>query len=144
MKLDELKQSVRTVCNRYPDREERSKRLFLGERAVAFVNDVDREFSIKTEVSRAFQVSHSSIYFCGSAQLGFSIHKDTEFTPRRSDLDIACIDANLFQKAWMDALQATRAFSDPTAFGRKSHNAIATFKDMMINRPLKNSGLDAH
>ncbi|MEM9965077.1 MAG: hypothetical protein AAGC58_06995, partial [Asticcacaulis sp.] len=130
--LDALKANVQNICQKYADRRTRSRRLFLGEQAKVFTQDIDREFDIKSKVSNIFKIPHSSINFCGSAQLGFSVHKDRLFTPRVSDLDIACIDTQLFQNAWSDIIETTRAFTDKSSF--TSEAKLLSFKDMIVKR----------
>ncbi|MET4307702.1 hypothetical protein [Bradyrhizobium sp. RT4b] len=54
MKIDDLKNHVRTIGKKYTDREQRARRLFIEERAAALHNERDREFAIKTEISNYF------------------------------------------------------------------------------------------
>ena len=65
----------------HDDRELRGRRLFIEERAASLHFQRDQEFRIKTDVSAFFSIPYSSICFCGSAQLGFSVHKDKFFEP---------------------------------------------------------------
>lgn len=129
-----MKDAVRTIGKRYHNREERARRLYITERPASFANDHDREFAIKTEISRFFSVPYSAVSFCGSAQIGFSIHKDTLFQPGVSDLDAACIDAQLFQRAWMDIITTTRAFTDATPFGHRGSDSINQLRDQIVKR----------
>jgi hypothetical protein len=132
--LEALKVTVRTVGSRYADREARARRLFIEERAVALRNDRDREFSIRSEISRYFDSPHSSVAFCGSAQLGFSVPKNDLFRPGLSDLDAAIVSPNVYQRAWKDIVDTTRAFTDDTAFGSSRHREIELFKDQILRR----------
>jgi hypothetical protein len=118
MKIDDLKNHVRTIGKKYTDREQRARRLFIEERAASLHNERDREFAIKTEISNYFRIAYSAVSFSGSGQIGFSIHKDKFFEPSVSDLDVACIDVELFQRAWIDVVSTTRAFTDLTPFGK--------------------------
>lgn len=129
-----MKDAVRTIGNRFPDREERARRLFITEPPASLVSDHDREFAIKTDISKFFAVPYSVVSFCGSAQIGFSVHKDTPFEPGVSDLDAACIDAHLFQRAWMDVIKATRAFTDSTPFGHRGPESINQLRDQIVKR----------
>src|SRR4051812_15779383 len=101
MTLDDLKLHVRTIGKKYSDREQRARRIFIEERAASLQQERDREFAIRTEISAFFRIAYSAVSFCGSGQIGFSIHKDKSFEPCVSDLDVACIDVELFQKAWI-------------------------------------------
>jgi hypothetical protein len=134
MTLDDLKRNVRTIGAGYTDREQRARRIFIEERAASLQEEREREFSIKTEISSFFGVAYSSISFCGSAQIGFSIHKNKLFEPAVSDLDVACIDVELFQRAWIDIVSTTRAFTDSTPFGRAPAAKIVRFKDQILKR----------
>lgn len=134
MTLEDLKASVRSIGIRFPNREERARRLFLTKSPVSLQDDQDREFRIKSDISRFFSIPYSSVSFCGSAQLGFSVHKDTLFEPRRSDLDVACIDPYLFQQAWADVIDVTRAFTDLTPFARRPRDQIENFRDQIVRR----------
>jgi hypothetical protein len=86
----------------------RARRLFSEERAASLRFQRDDEFKITTDVSTFFGILYSSACFCGSAQLGFSVHKDKLFEPAISDLDAACVNAALFQKE-IDVINTTRA-----------------------------------
>lgn len=132
--LENLKSAVRTIGSRFPNREERARRLFITERPASMLRDQDREFSIKTDISSFFSIPYSAVSFCGSAQIGFSVHKDTLFEPGESDLDAACIDPGLFQRAWMDVVETTRAFSDLTPFGHLHPDKINLFRDQIVRR----------
>ncbi|MDB5713696.1 MAG: hypothetical protein JWO15_1093 [Sphingomonadales bacterium] len=134
LSLDDLKNAVRTIGNKYIDREQRARRLFIEERAVSMHFEREREFAIRTEISEYFQISYSAVAFTGSAQLGFSIHQDRLFEPGVSDLDAACISADLFQHAWMDIVEITRSFTDFTPFGHSNRDAIELFKDRILRR----------
>lgn len=132
--LGQLKTAVQKICRPYKDREQRARRLFMQERAASLHGDQHREFQIKTKVSKFFDISYSSVSFCGSAQIGFSIHKNRLFVPGESDLDIAIIDTNLYQKAWIDIITTTRAFSDPTPFSPKTSTHIELFQSQILRR----------
>ena len=76
------------------------------------------------------------VVFCGSAYLGFSPIKDTEFIPGESDLDVAVVDMATFQSAWMSLVEATRAFNNLTGFGifKKPGDVVEKVKTLMIKR----------
>lgn len=134
MSIDDLKRQVRAISSRYDDREKRARRLFIEERAASLHFERDREFEIKTDISKLFGIAYSAVSFCGSAQIGFSIHKNTLFEPTISDLDAACVSVELFQKAWTDVIATTRAFSDLTPFGRRPSRKIESFRDQILRR----------
>lgn len=132
--LARLKARVRAMGARFPDREQRARRLFVEERAASLHFERDREFAIRTAISGFFGVPYSAVAFAGSAQLGFSVHKDRLFEPGVSDLDAACVDVGLFQRAWIDVIEATRSFTDATPFGRRPSSEIKLFKDQILRR----------
>jgi hypothetical protein len=57
MNLDDLKNHVRTIGKKYTDREQRARRLFIEERAASLLQERDREFAIKTEISTFFRIA---------------------------------------------------------------------------------------
>lgn len=138
MSLENLKQQVIDISSKYPNREQRARRLFIEEKAASLHAEREREFSIKTDISAFMEIPYTSISFCGSAQLGFSIHKDRLFQPTISDLDVACVNVDLFQRAWQDIIETTRAFSDLSAFGTRSVENIGIFKEQILRRGMIN------
>lgn len=134
MGLEDLKNHVRMIGKKYSDREQRARRLFIEERAASLQHERDREFAIRTEISAFFGIAYSAVSFCGSGQIGFSIHKDKFFEPCVSDLDVACIDVELFQRAWIDVVSTTRAFTDLTPFGRRGPKHIEHFQEQILRR----------
>jgi hypothetical protein len=72
MTLEELKSQLRTISARYPDREQRARRVFIEERAAALQQERDREFDIRTEISAFFDIAYSAVSFCGSGQLALA------------------------------------------------------------------------
>ena len=132
MEIDDLKQRVRAITNKYPDREDRARRVFIEEGPQAF--DRDRQFSIRTTISQFFEVPYSAVHFCGSAHLGFSIHKNRLFVPKESDLDVACVDSGLFQRAWQDVISTSRAFTDQSLFRTRQDDRIKLFMDQILRR----------
>lgn len=137
MTLEELKTRLRAIGAAHQDREERARRIFVEERAHSLVNDRGREFGIKSEVSNFFEIPYSNVSFCGSAQLGFSILKNRLFIAGSSDLDIACINVDLFQLAWKDIIKTTRAFSDLSMFSQ-TDKSIDILKDQILRRGMIN------
>lgn len=133
MTLEDLKRQIRTISMRYDDREQRARRVFIEERAASLQQERHREFEIRTETSTFFDIAYSAVSFCGSGQIGFSIHQNKPFERCVSDLDVACIDVELFQKAWKDVVSTTRAFTDLTPFGSRKKN-IEIFKEQILRR----------
>ena len=132
--LAELKDGVKRVASKYSDRLSRSRRLFVEDRAKALEMQREVEYEIKEKISDFYDVRYSDIAFAGSAQLGFSPHKNRIFVPATSDLDVACISASLYQKGWADVITSTRAFTDDTKFSGLSAHEISRFKDGLLRR----------
>ncbi len=132
--LENLKGRVREIGLHYTSRGERARRLFIEERAVSLREDRNREYDIKKDITDFFKIPYGHVCFCGSGQLGFSIVKEKLFEPAVSDLDAACIDPDLYQMAWVDILETTRAFTDFTPFGRTPKSQIERLKDQMLRR----------
>lgn len=87
------------------------KHLYLIRPTCSFHENYDKADDILTEVSNFFKISISSIVVCGSAKLGFSLAKGTNFTPGSSDLDLAIIDAHIFSVYFDAILEETRNYS---------------------------------
>jgi hypothetical protein len=51
-----------------------------------------------------------------------------------SDLDAACVDIDLFQRAWIDVIATTRAFTDLTPFPTTGAANINIFKEQILRR----------
>jgi hypothetical protein len=132
--LVRMKAAVRSIGARFENREQRARRLFVEERAASLHFDRDREFAIRADISTFLSVPYSAIAFAGSAQLGFSVHKDRLFEPGASDLDAACVDVGVFQRAWIDIVETTRSFTDATPFGARGAQDIEQFKDQILRR----------
>lgn len=56
----------------------------------------DLEFEIKKEISNQIGTGINNIFFCGSAQIGESLHANKPFDSDRSDLDVAIVDSEKF------------------------------------------------
>jgi hypothetical protein len=64
----------------------------------AFEGREDIGYQITEQAAAFFNVSVRAVHACGSAKLGFSPHKGTEFAIGTSDLDLAIIDENCFTR----------------------------------------------
>ncbi|OCY41371.1 hypothetical protein BFR77_09950 [Acinetobacter pittii] len=68
------------------------------------------------EVAAYFSIPLNCILVCGSAQLGFSLAKNTIFLPGGSDLDLAIIDSGLYVKYFDDILKITNNYNRTNLF----------------------------
>ncbi len=128
-----------------------ARRLFLYDFSYVFSNDQDRGFIILDAIREHFDVSFSSIKIVGSAQLGYSYTSKRDFSPGESDLDIAIISPNLFQKYSELVFQMTDRYYDLSKFPRDkdSRSMAKSFReylssgyfrpDMMPQSPEKSS-----
>lgn len=135
----ERREYIRQLASKDREPLRRAQRVFLEEPSFAITGKKDYEFDIKQRVSNYFSVPFRSIAFCGSAHLGFSPHKNTEFRPGGSDLDIAIISMNAFQDAWATLVETTKAFTDLSGFPpskKKDIDTPTSVREMMSKRGL--------
>lgn len=78
-------------------------------------------FNIFNAVAVRFGVPFKSIYVSGSAQTAHSLYKNTDFTEGESDLDLAIVDASLFQKYSEISYIATDSYRNLTKFPTRSY-----------------------
>ena len=130
--VDECRDALRTVLSGHNDVVSRARRAYFDRPSYALSDKHDVEFEIKSQIANRFEIPFRSVVFSGSAQLGFSPQQDTLFRPGGSDLDIACIDANLYQKVWQIVIARTRGFKDKSVFLNQDH------ADRMADHLLKN------
>ncbi|MDO9066833.1 MAG: hypothetical protein Q7W05_00025 [Deltaproteobacteria bacterium] len=97
-----------------------ARKVFLTYPTKLFVGDEERQFEILNEVSEYFRVPITCIHAAGSAKLGHSIHKNTAFTPGRSDLDLAVLDSGLFTRYLELGLKLSKGYSNGASFPMRS------------------------
>jgi hypothetical protein len=116
-----------------------ARKIFLTYPTNAFVGNEERQFSILDDVSRHFNVAITSVQVVGSAKLGYSIHKKTEFSIGQSDLDLSIIDAQLFAKYLAIGLSVSKGYSDGSSFsirnGQSTQNEYFQYLTRGIFRP---------
>ena len=98
---------------------ETSTKLYLIRPSFIFQEEplVDIIYSIYKDISEYFDIPISSIYITGSAHLGFSLKDDHDFSCD-SDLDIAIIDSNLFNKYLNKILSESNCYTRNDGFFR--------------------------
>ena len=106
----------------------------MEERAAALTQQREVEYLVKKQVSSFFGIGYTEVAFAGSAQLGFSVHKNRLFRRGMSDLDVALVSPALFQQAWMNVIDATSAFTDETKFSGLNSAEIEAFKSAILRR----------
>lgn len=133
-KLEALKERVRDIGKMSSSELDRSRRLYIYERPVALQGDDAKDYGVKREISEYFGIPYGHVHFAGSTQLGFSAHKDREFIPKQSDLDVACVSSELFQQAWIDVLEATNRFTNLSVFAPLGKTDVDLFKEQIYKR----------
>lgn len=93
-----------------------ARKIFLSYSTEVFKENEDKEFYIKDNIARQFEIPFSSIEIAGSSKTGLSFFKDRKFEPKKSDLDIAIVSLPLFNKFAETVHQLTMGYSDLTVF----------------------------
>lgn len=102
------------------------RRLYSVDLPVAFERERAEFFDVMEACSSMLEVSVYDIKVAGSGQTGYSFHNERPFDAGRSDLDIAVINKDLFEKL----LRATQkiALPDPDTLERPRRNLFPTFR----------------
>ncbi|MDH6303882.1 hypothetical protein M2459_000214 [Parabacteroides sp. PF5-5] len=104
------------------------RKVYLTYPTKAFIEREEQQYEIFNEISSHFSIPINHIQVCGSSKMGRSFHKDSQFTPKSSDLDIAIIDTALFLKYSEIIFNATNGFNDCTKFtGKKGENNFLNY-----------------
>lgn len=109
---------------------ETSTKLYLIRPSFIFQEEplLDIIYSIYKDISKYFDIPISSIYITGSAHLGFSLKDDHDFSCD-SDLDIAIIDSNLFNKYLNKILSESNGYTRNDGFFRNEiHDNLYSYK----------------
>ncbi|MFP3849839.1 hypothetical protein [Pseudomonas sp. W5-01] len=134
-----LLDGIRAGAKKNTPYHEIARKIFFTYPTFAFVEDEERQYSIFNEISEHFKIPILAIHVAGSAKTGHSFHKGTPFIPGVSDLDIAIIDAGLFQRYMELVCSLTRNYSDLTAFrkvkGVSQHVNYVSYLSKGIFRP---------
>jgi len=93
-----------------------ARKIFLSYSTEVFKDNEDKEFYIKDNIARKFEIPFSSIEVAGSSKTGLSFFKDKKFEPGKSDLDVAIISLPLFNKFSETVHELTKGYSDLTVF----------------------------
>ena len=120
--------------------EEVVRRLYSVELPIAFEAEREILFEILHVCSQTIGVSVLDIKIAGSAQTGYSFHGEKAFDPKSSDLDLAIINKEYFEKV----LRAVRnvALPEPSSAARPRQNVFPLIKGQSVyNRFLENAAL---
>lgn len=64
---------------------------------IVFDGDESRYFDFRDRIAKKFKIQHHEVFIVGSAKLGFSYQKNTEFS-LESDIDVVLVNESLFDK----------------------------------------------
>lgn len=107
--MDHIETIKKNLASKVP-RRDIVRKVYLTMPTSAFHDNYDIQYDILNSISKYFSVPITSVHVAGSAKVGRSIHKNRDFTPGESDLDIAIIDSGLFTK-WMEiSFEASRSY----------------------------------
>ncbi|MEP5153620.1 hypothetical protein [Planktotalea sp.] len=70
----------------------------------AFHSREEELFKFKKRICQQFNIHHTEVFIVGSAKLGFSPHKGTEFS-LDSDIDVAIVSENLWENVYCSAAE---------------------------------------
>ncbi len=105
------------------------RKIYLTYPTKALVDREELQYEIFNEISTHFCIPINHIQVCGSSKVGRSFHKDAQFTPKFSDLDIAIIDSSLFLKYAEIVFNETKGFMDLTKFTNKDVNNFDNYSN---------------
>ncbi|WP_296294104.1 hypothetical protein [Rheinheimera sp.] len=103
------------------------RKVYLAYPTKALIGDEERQYQILNDISCFAGVPIMSIQVAGSAKTGRSFHKQKDFEPGSSDLDIAIIDPGLFQRYMEKIFEITKGYSDKSSFPLK--DGKSTFEE---------------
>lgn len=101
------------------------RKVYLAYPTKAFIGNEERQYIIMNEISCFFNIPIICIQIAGSAKTGRSFHKQRDFTPGDSDLDVAIIDASLFQRYMEAIFKETKGYSIRTGFKIRDGKSVA-------------------
>jgi hypothetical protein len=110
-------------------------RLLVLSPTAAFEGAEEDEFHIIEEVAEFLDVSVRAIHSCGSAKLGFSPTKNSDFVRGESDLDLAIIDADCFTRCISEVIIATNQYRDRAGFAEGHYRSFTAYLAKGIFRP---------
>lgn len=96
------------------------RKVYLAYPTKALIGDEERQYQILNEISCFFNIPIMSIQVAGSAKTGRSFHKQRDFQPGNSDLDIAIIDGELYKKYMEEIFTITKGYTDKSGFPLKN------------------------
>lgn len=95
------------------------RKMFLLDPAFIFKDNTIVGYQILNSIAQKFHIPLTSIKIAGSSQTGFSPFKDRDFLFGKSDLDIAIVSPELFQRYTEIVYAITNGYRNTTAFQDK-------------------------
>jgi hypothetical protein len=93
-----------------------ARKMFLLDPTFIFRDDSITGFKILNSVSERFRVPLGCVKIAGSSQTGFSSFQNRDFIAGKSDLDIAVVSPNLFQRYCEIVYEVTNGYRNRTGF----------------------------
>jgi hypothetical protein len=116
-----------------------ARKIYLSYPAKAFSEKEDIQYEISNDIARYFHVPLRSVQIAGSAKTGRSFHKNKDFTPGISDLDMAIIDMHLYTDLMEYVHNFTRGYNErihfPIQNGQSTYDEYIAYLNKGIFRP---------
>jgi hypothetical protein len=97
-----------------------ARKIFLSYPTYVFIGNEELQFEILDDVATFFGIPITAVQVVGSAKIGLSLHKGTEFAASRSDLDLSIIDTYLYSRYLSIGLSTSKGYSDGASFPIKN------------------------
>jgi len=110
------------------------RKVYLAYPTKVLVGDEERQYKILNAISCFLKVPIMSIQIAGSAKTGRSFHKQKDFVPGDSDLDVAVIDAGLYQRYMEAIFLVTKGYADNSRFPLKNGKPVLDEYRSYLNR----------
>lgn len=128
------KEKITKHIEQKTDFEKIVRMFYLVHPTCAFSEDYEKADKILNEVSDFFKIPVNDIVVCGSAKLGFSLVKQTDFEKGKSDLDLAILNRDYYIKIFDEVLKSTMNYSKRNLFPSGSYDKyISAVSKGMIN-----------
>lgn len=105
-----------------------AQKVFLSYPTFCFDGNEDDAYLLTAEAAAFFSVPISAVAVAGSGKTGFSFHKDSKFSVKDSDIDLAIIDSNCFLRYMENVLLESDGYQ-PVKFPRR--NGTSTRNDFV-------------
>jgi hypothetical protein len=119
-------EKIHSDLSRQVSYEEIIKKVYLTYPTKSFIGYEEEQFEILNKVSLQFSIPITCIHAAGSAKVGRSFHKNKDFEPGVSDLDLAIINPELYNRYMEIVFEQTKGYSNLTQFPRRDGRAVNT------------------